>query len=196
MNQVQPDGRFIYGIRPQFDNEIDSYNILRHSGTIWSLICRYRLFPNEALKEKIESTIDYMINQILYDDDGAGYMYEEDDIKEKAVFLLYLVVNPAVQSRGYGTAILRELEKKNPGKQIDLHIEIPKDLCSLEEQAAKRYRFYERAGFRYTGWTTEDDGVKYWIVSNCGTGFDTQAHSAFLIKDRKTGKAIFNHEQA
>ena len=131
----------------------------------------------------------------FYDQDTlAGFYYVL--IKEKAVFLLYLVVNPAVQSRGYGTAILRELEKKYPGKQIDLHIEIPKDLCSLEEQAAKRYRFYERAGFRYTGWTTEDDGVKYWIVSNCGTGFDTQAHSAFLIKDRKTGKAIFNHEQA
>lgn len=77
--QVQPDGKFIYGIRPQFDKEIDDYNILRHSGTIWSLICRYRMFPDDSLKAKIDSTIDYMLSQIRYDEDGAGYMYELDD---------------------------------------------------------------------------------------------------------------------
>ena len=79
VEQVQPDGKFIYGIRPQFDKEIDDYNILRHSGTIWSLICRYRMFPDEALKGLIESTIGYTISQIRYDEDGAGYMYEADD---------------------------------------------------------------------------------------------------------------------
>lgn len=79
VDQVKDDGTFVYGIRPQYDKEIDSYNILRHSGTIWSLICRYRMFPDEALKEKIERTIDYMLSQIMYDEDGAGYIYEADD---------------------------------------------------------------------------------------------------------------------
>ena len=83
LNQVQEDGSFIYGIRPQFDKEIDDYNILRHSGTIWSLICRYRMFPDDALKEKIERTIGYMLEQIRYDDDGAAYLQEvnESEIK-------------------------------------------------------------------------------------------------------------------
>ena len=79
LDQVKEDGSFIYGIRPQFDKEIDDYNILRHSGTIWSLICRYRMFPDEALKEKIDSTIAYMISQILYDEEGAAYINEEKD---------------------------------------------------------------------------------------------------------------------
>jgi len=83
MNKVQADGRFIYGLRPQFDKEIDSYNILRHTGTIWSLICRYRMFPDDALKEKIDHTIAYMLDQIRYDDDGAGYIYEADDAEIK-----------------------------------------------------------------------------------------------------------------
>ena len=78
MNQVQEDGKFIYGLRPQFDKEIDDYNILRHTGTIWSLICRYRIFPDETLKKMIDDTIEYMLSQILYDEDGAGYIYEED----------------------------------------------------------------------------------------------------------------------
>ena len=79
LDQVQEDGSFIYGIRPQFDKEIDDYNILRHSGTIWSLICRYRMFPNEELKEKIDSTIGYMLDQIRYDEEGAAYLLEAKD---------------------------------------------------------------------------------------------------------------------
>ena len=79
MNQVQPDGSFIYGIRPQFNKEIDDYNILRHSGTIWSLICRYRMFHDETLKEKIEDTINFMLKQVRYDEDGAAYMSEVTD---------------------------------------------------------------------------------------------------------------------
>lgn len=78
-DQVKEDGSFIYGIRPQFDKEIESYNILRHSGTIWSLICRYRMFPDDALKEKIDNTIGYMLSQILYDEEDAAYIYDEGD---------------------------------------------------------------------------------------------------------------------
>ncbi|MBR1812549.1 MAG: hypothetical protein IJ773_01870 [Lachnospiraceae bacterium] len=83
MDQVKEDGSFIYGIRPQFDKEIDDYNILRHSGTIWSLICRYRMFPDDALKEKIDSTIGYMLEQLLYDEDGAAYLLEANDSELK-----------------------------------------------------------------------------------------------------------------
>ena len=81
--QVQPDGRFIYGYRPQFDKEIDDYNILRHSGTIWSLICRYRMFPDETLKGQIEDTIDFMLGQLRYDEDGAAYLQEVNDSEIK-----------------------------------------------------------------------------------------------------------------
>ncbi len=83
VDQVKEDGTFVYGIYPQYDEDIDSYNILRHSGTIWSLICRYRMFPDEELKKLIENTIDYMLDQITYDENGAGYIYEakDDEIK-------------------------------------------------------------------------------------------------------------------
>ena len=83
MNQVKSDGSFIYGIYPQYDEEIDNYNILRHSGTIWSLICRYRMFPDKTLKDKIERTIDYMLGEIRYDDSGAAYLHEAKDYEYK-----------------------------------------------------------------------------------------------------------------
>ena len=113
MNQVQEDGRFIYGLRPQFDKEIDSYNILRHTGTIWSLICRYRMFPDDALKEKIDHTIAYMLSQIRYDDDGAGYIYEADDAE--------------IKLGGNGIAILALTEYMDVF-QTDVHTEVCKAL--------------------------------------------------------------------
>lgn len=81
--QVQEDGSFVYGIYPRFDNDIDSYNILRHAGTIWSMLCRYRLEPDEALKEKIELAIEYMLGTVVYDGRERAYLYEEksDEIK-------------------------------------------------------------------------------------------------------------------
>ena len=83
LNQVKEDGSFIYGIHPQYDEEIENYNIVRHSGTIWSLICRYRMFPDETLKKRIEQTINYMLSQLLYDDSGAAYLYEAKDYEVK-----------------------------------------------------------------------------------------------------------------
>ena len=81
--QVREDGSFVYGIYPRFDNDIDNYNIVRHASTIWSLICRYRLAPDEALAEKIERTISYMLENVVYDGQGRAYLYEEknDEIK-------------------------------------------------------------------------------------------------------------------
>lgn len=81
--QIQEDGSFVYGIYPRFDNDIENYNIVRHAGTVWSLICRYRLSPDEELKEKIERTIDFMLDNVIYDSEGRAYLYEAkaDEIK-------------------------------------------------------------------------------------------------------------------
>ncbi|MCI8539832.1 MAG: glycosyl hydrolase family 88 [Oscillospiraceae bacterium] len=77
--QIQEDGSFIYGIYPRFDNEIENYNIVRHASTLWSLICRYRLAPDQALAEKIEATIGFMLDSVIYDQEGRAFLYEEKD---------------------------------------------------------------------------------------------------------------------
>ena len=81
--QVREDGSFVYGIYPRFDNDIDNYNIVRHAGSIWTLICRYRLAPDEGLAEEIERTIGYMLDSVVYDGRGRAYLYEakDDEIK-------------------------------------------------------------------------------------------------------------------
>ncbi|MCM0752517.1 hypothetical protein DEA98_19145 [Brucella pseudogrignonensis] len=36
--QVGEDGRFIYGWHPCFDNEIKTYNTLRHTSTLYAML--------------------------------------------------------------------------------------------------------------------------------------------------------------
>ncbi len=79
MDQVQEDGTFVYGMYPRFDNDIENYNIVRHASTIWSLVCRYRMEPSEELAGLIDSTIEYMLTQVIYADDDTAYLYEQKD---------------------------------------------------------------------------------------------------------------------
>lgn len=83
LSQLKEDGTFVYGIYPRFDKEIESYNMLRHIGAVWSLFFRYRIAPDEALVEKIERAIGYILDNVVYDSEGRAYLYEEstDEIK-------------------------------------------------------------------------------------------------------------------
>lgn len=83
VDQIRPDGSFVYGMYPRFDNDIDNYNIMRHASTLWSLVCRFRMQPSPELKATIDSAFDYMLTQIIYDADGNAYLHEakSDEIK-------------------------------------------------------------------------------------------------------------------
>lgn len=76
-NQINDDGSFIYGIYPRFDNDIENYNIVRHTSTVWSLICAYRIQEDEQLKKDIEKTIEYMLDEVVYKDENTAYLYEK-----------------------------------------------------------------------------------------------------------------------
>lgn len=82
-DQVKEDGSFVYGIYPRFGNGVDGYNMIRHASSIWSLICRYRMEEDAELGETIGLAIDYMLGNIIYDDNGNAYLYEEtnDEIR-------------------------------------------------------------------------------------------------------------------
>lgn len=55
------DGKFVYGFYPIFHKEIPGYNILRHSSSIWSLICSYRLTKDKFTLGQIQKAIGYMV---------------------------------------------------------------------------------------------------------------------------------------
>lgn len=82
-NAVMENGRFDYGVNPVNDNHFTTYNILRHAGTIWSIIMQYDTTRDNALLPKIESTIAYMLESIEQPDDTHAYLIERkaDEIK-------------------------------------------------------------------------------------------------------------------
>lgn len=79
-NLVQEDGCFIYGFNPLTNKKNSDYNILRHAGSVWSLIANYD--GTEIQKQKIEKSLAYLNKTICYDDNQA-YVIEEksDEIK-------------------------------------------------------------------------------------------------------------------
>ncbi|MBR1418213.1 MAG: hypothetical protein IJ576_04525, partial [Synergistaceae bacterium] len=76
LRQLTPDGSFIYGMYPRFDNKINSYNILRHAGTVWALCLNYRLNPSDKLKAAIERALNYLVSQVIYKDNSTAYVNE------------------------------------------------------------------------------------------------------------------------
>lgn len=59
-NQVESTGKFCYGYYPCFNKEMKQYNILRHAGTIYSMIEGYEVTKDTSLKRQIDSALDYM----------------------------------------------------------------------------------------------------------------------------------------
>lgn len=81
--QVQDDGKFIYDYYPQYDMDTGSYNMVRHAGTVWSMVQAYSLFPSKSLASSIRGALDYLKSQMVYDDE-RGHIFDES---EELIFL-------------------------------------------------------------------------------------------------------------
>ena len=64
VDAVNPDGKFVYIYRPKSSKEINSYNIVRHAGTIFSMLQLYEVTGQTALLEKSELALKYLRSTI------------------------------------------------------------------------------------------------------------------------------------
>jgi len=77
--QIQADGRFIYGFFPAYDREIRSYNTVRHCTSTYALIETLTLHSQQQRIAKIQTAIEYALkhfyiekqNDLAYMRDGA-----------------------------------------------------------------------------------------------------------------------------
>ncbi len=88
------DGSFVYGYFSCFDREINYYNMLRHSSTIYSMIEAYEFNPTEEAAQAIKNGIDFLIREKLYVPEEQGTAYVIDEVKEE-VFEIKLGANAA-----------------------------------------------------------------------------------------------------
>ena len=79
--------------------------------------------------------------------DGSAFCGMTYTVQNReAVFVLYLAVNDRMRSKGYGSAILRELKALNPGKTILLNVEPADEAADNFPQRLRRINFYKKNG--------------------------------------------------
>lgn len=64
LNAINHDGSFVYSYDPSTNKISDKYNILRHAGTIYSLLQLYEINRSPKILDGIEVTIKFMLNHI------------------------------------------------------------------------------------------------------------------------------------
>lgn len=84
IRQIHEDGSFTYGYYPSFDRTLSSYNILRHAGTVWSMMCADDILKNPDIQKAVTMTIDHMLEHYVeFPDENRAYVIERkaDEIK-------------------------------------------------------------------------------------------------------------------
>ncbi|AZM97160.1 UDP-N-acetylmuramoyl-tripeptide--D-alanyl-D-alanine ligase [Vreelandella venusta] len=97
--QVDATGRFIYGIHPCFDRDINAYNTLRHTSTTYSMLEAWEVTQSSELKSAIDRSIEHLTSQLIRQyslPSGETLAYLQDSNNEiklggNAVCLLALV---------------------------------------------------------------------------------------------------------
>jgi hypothetical protein len=81
---MRPTGRFYYEHNPLLDRyNKTKYNILRHSGTIYSMLQIYEAFPNPQLLAAIERGIGYFISRLKPNKEDPNAMFVLEHKKAK-----------------------------------------------------------------------------------------------------------------
>lgn len=87
---------------------------------------------------------------------------------EDITHILYIAVEEALRSRGYGSRMLDLIRKHYPGQKIIADLERPEENAQNEPQRESRVAFYRKNGYRFTGIDYRWEGEDYCIMSNGG----------------------------
>ena len=127
----------------------------------------------------------------IYEEDsfvGLTYLICQKDL----VFLFYFAVNDQVRGQGYGSRILRALQKRYGNQKILLSIEPVDENSDNYAQRVKRKEFYQRNGFFDLNYTIQEADVEYEMLcwSRDGSGVDKETYLK-LIR-RYLGRSLYH----
>ena len=129
----------------------------------------------------------------LWNTDFLGF-YEEDTLcgfiylahNRKIVFVMFFAVDAALRSKGFGSAILQEIQKKYPTKKIIISIEPCDEAAPDIEIRKKRKAFYLRNGYKETGYMIKLAGVVQEIIIANGEFNKSQFKRFFVLYSNGT----------
>jgi len=74
---VKDNGKFVYGYFSAFGKKIGTYNILRHSSSLYSMCEGYEIVQDERIREAVERGIDYLIREaVVYKDEHTAFVVD------------------------------------------------------------------------------------------------------------------------
>jgi len=97
------------------------------------------------------------------DNDFCGLIYYS--VSNSLIYVFYVAVNDRIRSKGIGTKIFEWLKAKYPDKEITLNIEPIDETANNAEQRVKRMHFYEKQGFKDSGYILKDTSGEYYILT-------------------------------
>lgn len=137
-----------------------------------------RVFPSDELfpipfllVQSFRRGIDFY----AYYDNGVFCGISYTVRSRNLVFLLYLAVDESLHSKGYGSRILTAVTDSLQGLPIALNIEPVETEAPNYEARIRRLRFYERNGFKKSGYRMKDEKEEYQILTNTDA-FDPEAY--------------------
>ena len=94
----------------------------------------------------------------FYDGDiPCGLIYFA--LNNKMLFIMFLAVDSSLRSKGYGSAVLREIKNRYPDKKLIVSIEPCDDSAPDLELRNRRKAFYLSNGYQETGYMMKLNGV-------------------------------------
>ena len=114
----------------------------------------------------------------FYDGDTlCGFVYLAHN--SKIVFVMFFAVDKTLRSKGYGSAILQDIQNKYPDKKIIISIEPCDNDAPDMELRTRRKDFYMRNGYHETGYMMKLNGIVQEIIISKGE-FDKKKFRTFL----------------
>ena len=104
----------------------------------------------------------------------------ENAVNRKMIFIMFLAVDESLRSKGYGSAILKEIKNRYPDKKIMVSIEPCDDSAPDIEVRKRRKAFYRKNGYGETGYIIKLSGVVQEIMITNGD-FDKKEFLLFFI---------------
>ena len=131
--------------------------------------CYYKNFPfkDEFTFEELEAyveSIDLKFNAYYLDAEYIGFSayVQMGDMQN----ILYLAVEDLMQGQGCGTRIMEQLKTDSSGLELVLMCELLDGAAENISQRKRRYAFYERLGFKDSGYIQRESQVDYHILSS------------------------------
>lgn len=112
IRQIKTNGSFIYGYYPSFNSVMNSYNILRHVGTLWSMMCAYDVTKDENIKPVVMKALDFVETQIQYKDMNTAFLVEAKSKEIKLGGLGVSIIALSKYMETYGDRDYTELIRK------------------------------------------------------------------------------------